>query len=196
MRKAINFFGFNINQPLFFYTKAKNMKKLFLLLSFTGLLLAVKAQEQRSSIKGFHFAGGINLGLGIGEFGNTHSLGLGVELQPEYSATGMFSIYGSAGYTNFFGRDLKVSGGEDFGQGDIGIIPVLAGAKVYLAPPFFIGAKLGIGILTVNASGAGFDYQPQFGFNNEKVIVNFSYNGLSKNSVTLSSLSMSILYKF
>jgi len=172
------------------------MRKLFLLLSFTLIFFTAKAQEKELSFKGFHFAAGASLGLAIGDFGDTHSVGLGFELEPEYSANGLVSVYGSAGYTNFFARDLSISGGEDFSADDIGIIPILAGAKIYLAAPFFIGAKLGVGILTGGVSGTGFDYQPQFGFNNKKFLVNFSYNGLSKNSVTLSSLSISVLYKF
>ena len=172
------------------------MKKLFLLLLFTGLLIAINAQENKSPIKGFHFAAGPSLGLAIGGLNETHSIGIGIELQQEYSANGIVSIYSSAGFTNFFARDLKVSGGQDYGTGDVGIIPIVAGVKLYVAPPFFIGAKLGVGILTGSANGAGFDFQPQCGVNNKKFQVNFSYNGVSKNGVTLSSLILSVLYKF
>lgn len=129
----------------------------------------------------------------IGDFSDTHSMGIGIELQPEYSVTEKAAIYGSAGYTEFFGKKFDFEEPENLSSG---LIPVLVGAKVYISPQFFIGVKAGIGILTGWGSGVGFDYQPQFGFNAKNYQVNFGYNGLSSEGVTLSSLSLSVLYKF
>lgn len=168
------------------------MKKLFLLFSFTALLIVVKAQDQTTSTTGFHFAAGVNLGLPIGDFGDISSFGIGVEAQPEYNVSDAFSIVGSAGYTSFFGK--KIAGIK---IDNVGLIPILAGVRYYVAPQFFIGAKAGIGILTGSGdSESAFDYQPQIGYNADKFQVNLGYNGLSKNGETLSNLSLSLLYKF
>ena len=172
------------------------MKKLFLLLSFTSLLVIAKAQDDNASAKtsatGFHFGAGINLGLPIGDFGDIESFGIGAEVQPEYNLSDMFSIYGSAGYTHFFGKSV---GGYKYDG--VGLIPILAGVRVYPAPQFFIGAKAGLGILTGSGdSESAFDYQPQIGYNADMFQIALGYNGLSKDGETLSNLSLSLLYKF
>jgi hypothetical protein len=168
------------------------MRKLILLALLLVGITTVNAQNESSGTSGFHFAAGINLALPTGDFNETHSFGIGVELQPEYNISSMFSIYGSAGYTNFFGKDFA---GVKFDN--VGIIPILAGARVYPAEQFFIGIKGGLGILTGSGdSESAFDYQPQIGYNADKFQVALGYNGLTKNGETLSNLGLTFLYKF
>jgi hypothetical protein len=159
------------------------MKKLFLPFLFLILIKTVNAQDEKASSSGFRFSGGINLALPTGDFNETHSFGLGVELQPEYNLSSKFSIYGSAGYTNFFGK--KFAGIK---LDNVGLIPILAGVRVYPAQQFFVGAKAGIGILTGSGdSESAFDYQPQIGYNSDAFQVALGYNGLTKNGETLSN---------
>jgi len=176
------------------------MKRLFLLLSFTALIIAGKAQDNNESTKnsavGFHFAGGLSVGLPIGDFGDIQSIGLGVEIQPEYMVSDMVSIVGSVGYTSFFGKDVDLFG-ITFKTDAVGLIPILAGVRVYPSPQFFIGGKLGVGILTGNGnSESAFDYQPQIGYNADKFQIDLGYNALTKDGSTLSALMLSFLYKF
>src|ERR1044072_280455 len=117
------------------------MKKLLLLFLLAIVFKTVNAQDEKAS-SGFRFSGGVNLALPTGDFNETHSFGIGVELQPEYNLSNKFSIYGSAGYTNFFGKKFE---GEKLDN--VGLIPILAGVRVYPAPEFFIGVKGGLGIL-------------------------------------------------
>jgi hypothetical protein len=169
------------------------MKRMVFLFSLIAVLITVNAQQTKPKTNKFFFAGGINLGLPIGDFSDTRSVGIGIELQPEYNVNGKAAMYGSVGYTEFFGKKFDFEDAENLSSG---LIPVLIGGKVYISPQFFIGAKAGLGILTGWGSGVGFDYQPQFGFNGRNYQVNFGYNGLSSEGVTLSSLSLSVLYKF
>jgi len=168
------------------------MKKLFFLFALVIIVSKIQAQENKPAETGFRFAAGINVGLPTGDFGDSHSFGIGVEAQPEYLLSNKLSVYGSAGYTNFFGK--KISG---FKIDNVGLIPILAGAKFYPAPKFFVGAKAGLGILTGSGdSESAFDYQPQVGYSAEKFEVNLGYNALTKDGETLSNLSLSFLYKF
>jgi len=176
------------------------MKRLFLLLSFTTFIIAGKGQDNNESTKnsavGFHFAGGLSVGLAVGDFGDGWSVGLGAELQPEYMVSDMFSVVGSVGYTSFFGKTFNV-GGQSLKLDNVGLIPILAGVRVYPSPRFFVGGKLGVGILTGGGdSESAFDYQPQIGFNADKFQVDLGYNALTKNGSTLSALMWSLLYKF
>lgn len=169
------------------------MKKAFLLVLFSVFLITVKAQQAKLTLTKFTFAGGINVGLPIGDFGDIHTFGIGAELQPEYRINNFSAVYGSLGYTQFFGKKFNFEEPESLSSG---LLPVLIGAKVYLSPQFFVGAKAGLGFITGWGSGAGLDYQPQIGLNNKNFQVNFSYNGLSDDGVTISSLLLSVLYKF
>ena len=168
------------------------MKKLFLPFLFLIVIKTVSAQNEKAKSSDFRFSGGIDLALPTGDFNETHSFGLGVQLQPEYNISSMFSVYGSIGYTNFFGKKFE---GEKFDN--VGLIPILAGVRLYPASQFFAGAKFGIGILTGGGdSESAFDYQPQIGYNSDVFQLALGYNGLSKNGATLSNLVLSFLYKF
>ena len=78
----------------------------------------------------------------------------------------------------------------------MGYIPILAGVRVYPSTNFFIGAKVGYGILTGDGSTGAFNYEPQIGYNGTKIQVAVGYNGLSKDGGTLSHLGLSAIYKF
>jgi hypothetical protein len=169
------------------------MKKILFLFSLVALVNVVKAQE--NSATGFHIAAGINAALPMGDFNDSHSFGIGIEAQPEFKFSEKFSVYGSAGYTSFFGKTI------DFGEGkydvpNASLIPILGGARFYPTPQFFIGAKAGIGLLSSDGeSESAFDYQPQVGYSGKKFEINLGYNSLSKDGESLSNLSLSILYK-
>ncbi|MFT4154681.1 outer membrane beta-barrel protein [Parafilimonas sp.] len=170
------------------------MKRFMLPLLLSIYLLPAQAQKRYSG--DFSFAAGLNLGFPVGDFSDSHSVGLGFTLEPEYHVNNMFSIYGSTGFTNFFGKTVDLPLGADYRYKDQGMIPIVAGPKINIAPQFFLGAKLGVAILTGAAEGTGFNYQPQLGYEANKFIIDFGYNGISKDNSTLSSFSLDVLYKF
>jgi hypothetical protein len=167
------------------------MKKLFLVLSIVGAsVLSVNAQDKAAT--GFHFGGGLRLGLPVGDFADGWSFGVGAELQGEYLFTEKVSATVTTGYTSFFGKDF---GGEKLDP--VGIIPIMAGVRVYPAASFFIGGKIGYGIQMYNGDSEGaMMYEPQIGYNGEKFQLALGYNGLSKDGNTLAHLGFSAIYKF
>lgn len=171
------------------------MKKVIVLVLFSMYVLSLQAQK-RSSKGDFQFAAGLNLGFPVGDFSDSHSVGLGFTLQPEYRVNSSLSIYGSTGFTNFFGKTVDFPVIPDHKYKDQGVIPIVAGPKINITPQFFMGAKLGVAILTGATEGAGFNYQPQLGYEANRFIIDFGYNGISKEHSTLSSFSLGLLYKF
>ncbi len=173
------------------------MRKINLFLLFISFAILSKAQQKKSIENSkFSFAAGINLGLPLGDFNLSHTFGLGAELQSEYRINGVTAIYGSVGYTNFFGKKYEFEEPENLNSG---LIPIIAGTKIYATQRFFIGAKAGIGIVTGFGSGAGFDYQPQAGFDLQKLQFNLGYNGvtgITGDGGNISNLFLSVLYKF
>jgi hypothetical protein len=172
------------------------MKKLLLVFSIVGAsVFSANAQDSESS--GFHFGGGLRLGLPIGDFADGWSFGIGAELQGEYMFSDKFSGTVTTGYTQFMGKDVDIPGFGSVKMDGVGLIPILAGVRVYPAPTFFIGAKVGYGILTGNGnSTGGLNYEPQIGYNGGKFQLALGYNGLSKDGETLSHMGLSAIYKF
>jgi hypothetical protein len=145
---------------------------------------------------GFSFGAGVNLALPIGDFSNTHSFGVGVEAQGEYAFSDMFSAVFNTGYTQFFGKSETVFGTTIEYDG-VGLIPVLAGARVYPSPMIFIGARAGLGVLTGNNdSETGFVYRPEVGGTVGPVQLALSYNGFSKDGNSIGHVGLTVIYRF
>ena len=171
------------------------MKKVLFVFAIAILSFgAVNAQEAASG--GFHFGGGLRLGLAMGDFEASHGLGIGVELQGEYMFSDMVSGTITSGYTSFMGKEIDIMG-TSYKYDAMGYIPILAGVRVYPSSNFFIGAKVGYGLLTGGGESSGaFNYEPQIGYNGTKIQVALGYNGLSKDVSSLSHLGLSAIYKF
>ena len=169
------------------------MKKVFLAFAIAVISLgSANAQDNG----GLHFGGGLRVALPIGDFSESHSFGIGAELQGEYMFSEMFAGTFTTGYTSFMGKDYDYMGMTVKGK-SMGYIPILAGVRVYPSTNFFIGAKVGYGILTGGGSSEGaLNYEPQIGFNGEKFQLAVGYNGLSKDGSTTSHLGLSAIYKF
>ncbi len=169
------------------------MKKILLALSIVAISFgSAQAQDGAS---GFHFAGGVRLAMPIGDFKEFQGIGLGVELQGENHFSERVSGLISAGYTTFSGKDVTI-GGTNFEGSSFGIIPLLVGVRVYPSQQFFVGAKAGVAIGTASGAGSNFNYEPQIGFNGEKIQISLGYNAISGDGATLGSIGASFLYKF
>lgn len=169
------------------------MKKAILIFALAaGTVFSANAQAP----EGFQFGAGIRLGLPIGDFSDTHSFGVGAELQGEYGFSDKFSGIITSGYTSFFGKTISILG-TSAKVDAVGLIPIIAGARVYPSNNIFIGAQAGIGILTGNGSSeTAFNWQPQIGVNTEHFQVALNYNGLSKDGSTLSHIGLTGIFKF
>jgi hypothetical protein len=164
------------------------MKKAIFAFAIAVASFAASAQTASKT----QFGGGLRLGLPVGSFGDFHSFGIGAELQAEHRFSPNVSGVVSAGYTRFIGKEFL---GERI-EG-VGLIPILAGIRVYPAPNFFIGGKVGYGILTAEGESEGaFNYEPQIGYNAQKFQLALGYNGLSEEGSTLGHLGLTAIFKF
>ena len=165
------------------------MKKVFLAAAFVVAgFLSANAQ--------FTFGAGVRLGLPVGDFGDSHSFGIGAEIQGEYNFSEKFSGIITTGYTNFFGKTVDVPPFGEIEFESAGLIPIIAGVRVYPTTTFFIGAQAGYGILTGNGDSEGaFCYQPQIGYNGSKFQVALNYNALSKDGSTLGHIGLTGIFK-
>lgn len=170
------------------------MKKILLAMSIVAVSFAANAQKNEG---GFHVAGGVHVGLPIGDFGDVSSFGIGAQLQGEYMFAESVSGTITTGYTSFMGKEVDLGAGGKYKYPATGYVPILAGVRFYAAPSFFIGAKLGYGLLTGSGDSEGaFNYQPEIGYNAEKFQVAVGYNALSKNGSSLAHIGLTAMYKF
>lgn len=169
------------------------MKKLVMILALaTGTYFAANAQAP----EGFQFGAGIRAALPIGDFSDSHSFGIGAEVQGEYGFSSMVSGVITSGYTSFFGKSTDV-GGISIKYDAIGYIPFLAGVRVYPSSQFFIGGQVGYGLFTGNGNSTGaFNYQPQIGYNGSNFQVALNFNAMTKDGSTSSHLGLTGIYKF
>jgi hypothetical protein len=129
-------------------------------------------------------------------------------LQGEYSFADQLSGVASVGYSNFFGKTQTFSYTDPLGGGtvtqsiknpNIGLIPILVGARFYPVENFFIGAQIGYGIFTntgSNSNNGGFDYYPQIGYNMSMIQLILGYNAVNLNGGSLAHLGLTGIYKF
>jgi hypothetical protein len=168
------------------------MKKLAIVLTVIGASVfttQVKAQSKSSS-GDFHFAAGLDLGLPVGDAHNISSFVLGGRLQGEYNFNENVTGVGSISYDHYFGKDL--GGGVKL---NYGAVPIMVGPRFYPSENFFVGAQVGVGFFTGDASGSGFAYAPQVGYNADNFQAILAYNAISKNG-TIANIGLTFLYKF
>jgi len=173
------------------------MKKLALVLTvFTASMIGAKAQD------GVTFGGGINAALPIGDFHLSHTFGVGVHLQVEIPFSEQLKGVATTGYTTYFGKtetfDDGLGGTVSVKAKSVGQIPILAGARFYPSTSFFVGAQIGYGIFTGGGGDApkGFEYRPQVGYDAGQIQIIGAYDGVSVTGGTLSTISLSAIYKF
>jgi hypothetical protein len=117
-------------------------------------------------------------------------------LQGEYGFSEKFSGIITSGYTSFFGKTITILT-SSVKVDAVGLIPIIAGVRVYPADNIFIGAQAGVGFLTGGGSSStAFDYQPQIGYNGDSFQIALNYNGLSKSGSTLGHIGLTAIFKF
>ncbi len=174
------------------------MKKLFLVVTaFSLLTVGVQAQSKQ---QGVTFGIGPNFHLPLGDFGTGYSFGIGGTVQVELPLADNVKGVGSVGYTSFLGKTQTFdfgAGPQSFKNPSLGLIPILVGARFYPSEQFFVGAQIGLGLLSGGGSStSGFDYLPQVGYDAGTLQFILGYNGISKNGSSFSSLQLTALYKF
>ena len=164
------------------------MKKIVLILACAVSLTVAKAQQ-----KTIQWGAGLNIGVPVGDFSQTHSFGIGFEGQAEYPIATQASLVGSLGFTNFFGKKDDY---YDYKYKSAGIIPILVGARFYPTEQFFVGGKLGYGIFTGEGGGGAFNFVPQVGYNAPQYQVSLGFHLLSRDGGNASYLGLTGIYKF
>ncbi|WP_299159503.1 outer membrane beta-barrel protein [uncultured Tenacibaculum sp.] len=159
------------------------MKKLLCTIVLVITALTANAQDGQFNL-------GINGGLPIGDFDKTHSFTLGAEVNYLFEVAENFKVGPSVAFINYFGKEEN-----NIGFGDIQFLPVSAAARYNLSEKFSFGADLGYGIGINNGNDGGFYYRPLISYAiSEKMAIQGSYSGISKNGNTISNIGIGVSF--
>lgn len=144
------------------------MTKAILIAALFGISLGSKAQTTTTEpTDGIKLSVGVETGLGLGNFKDTHKSNLGASVQTDLPVAQQFYLNVNAGYVNFFGKDNVL--GTGYSAPDIHVLPVMAGLKYFPIQNLYIqadaGAAFALNKSSVNySSTAAFLYVPQVGY--------------------------------
>lgn len=162
------------------------MKKLFVITALLGISFASQAQNKDS--KPFTVSIGAEAGLPIGDLSNGYSAAFGASLQGDYSLADNLAATLNAGYLNFSGKN---------GAGSSGLVPVMAGIKIYFNDKFYGAPQLGLVFSTQSGGGSAFGYSPGIGYKlTDNLDALVKYTGWSKNGFNASMIGLRIAYSF
>ena len=140
------------------------------------------------------FNAGVSIGLPTGDISNSSSLAISVEANYLFEISDQFKVGPSISYLHYTGKkDILGSG---FDADDISFLPIAAAARFAASEKFTIGADLGygFGISPDDIEGA-FYYRPMIGYNiSEKVMLQATYTGMSKEDTTISNFGVGAMF--
>ena len=154
-------------------------------------VLTVHAQSSSTDSKQLKFSVGVEAGLPLGDFKETHKFGIGGSVQGEYAAAEKVGLTLNAGFLSFTGKSIE--GGK---YPSASIVPVLAGAKYYFTENVYGQAQAGISFFN-NGGGSAFTYTPGIGVKaGENIDILVKYQAATKSGETLSFLGARVAYNF
>ena len=140
------------------------------------------------------FNAGVSIGLPTGDISDSSSLAISVEANYLFEISDQFKVGPSISYLHYTGKkDILGSG---FDADDISFLPIAAAARFAASEKFTFGADLGygIGISPDDIEGA-FYYKPMVGYNiSEKVMLQATYTGMSKEGSTISNFGVGAMF--
>ena len=148
------------------------MKKIFFIAIFIIASFFVNAQSGKG-YEGFKIGAGIDVAIPVNNLQGT-SIGAGADLLAQYGISENLAITGDVGYTALFAK----SGGST-----LGLIPIRVGIRFFPSQEFYLGAKVGVGILTGSGSSTSLTaYSFSAGYMISPTLdLGASYDGYSKN---------------
>lgn len=160
------------------------MKKIFFI-AITAMI-SFSAISQSKSSGGSSFSGGLEIGLPMGDFNVTQSLGYGASVHGLFGDKSGFTA--SIGYMSFSGKSF--TGGS---YAAFGLTPVKVGYRLASEGGFYTEPQVGISFYT---GGSGFTYAPVVGMMTGSLDLSVRYESISSTGSTLSFLGFRLGYKF
>ena len=178
------------------------MKKVFLLTAIAGLFAFSSVKAQDVAMSGPKLGIGVEFGFPMGDFGDAVDFGVGGSLLYQHPIANKLNFTANAGYLNFQGKDVTI-GGTTFDGGSLGVIPLKAGLRYFIAENIFVNGELGAVFGTEEGFGTRFAYSPGVGVEfpvayKSTVELGARYEGWSKGDglVTPQTIGLRLAWNF
>ncbi len=153
-----------------------------------ALFFTMNANAQSTDSKALRLGIGVNAGVPTKADPYGFVLGGDVRLQKDFSSN--VSGLLSAGYNSWMLKD-------EFGGGSNGMIPVKAGAKVFLAESVYLSGELGAGFGTKSGSKTAFLWAPGVGYGFDNGLdIGLRYEGAEYSGGSLGQVALRVAYGF
>lgn len=147
-----------------------------------------------------NFRAGLNGGVVTGDFSDTHSLTLGIDIYQHWGVSKELDLGFTTGFLNAFGEKKSITNGGltiETEFDNIQFIPVAGSLRIYPFSGFKFGADLGYAVGVNKDNGGGFLYRPSIGvdLNQGSSELNISYFAVN-DETTFSSVLLGFLFLF
>lgn len=180
------------------------MKKLFLLTAIAGIFAFSSAKAQDPAMSGPKLGVGVEFGFPMGDFGDIYNLSVGGSLLYQHPIANQLNFTVNAGYLNFTGKEYDVAGLGKVKADNLGVIPVKAGLRYFLAENIFVNGEVGAVFGTSDGFGTRFAYSPGIGVefpvaDKSTLELGARYEGWSKkgdNGITPQTIGLRLAWNF
>ncbi len=124
------------------------------------VLIGIELQAQEEHKKSF-LGVGLNGGVTVGDFEDSYSNNVGVDLIYLYKLSNRFYIGGSTGFANYFGHTLSLDGFGEVALDDLQFIPVAASLRVSPVKNLMGGVDVGYAFGLNDGNDGGFYASPR-----------------------------------
>ena len=158
------------------------------------LLMVLAVMGFTSSYGQGNFRLGVNAGLPIGDAADYTTFQLGTDLANMVNLAGVASVGPMIGYSHFFGDSGAEVGGVTWDADDVQFVPIAASSR-FTFLSLALGLDLGYALALNKDSDGGLYYRPQVGFTIGPVGLIASYQGISQDGSSISSLNLGVEFK-
>ena len=171
-------------------------------LTFITLLCALTTNAQALKKSQWRFGIGVEGMAPLGKFERVTKYGLGITPRLQYGLSDNLAFTITSGYYNFFGKVYTqvIPAGTSYtiittSGDDLGVVPLKAGLKAFLANKIYLGAEAGAALETNGTGNVKLDLSPGLGFASNDWDVSARYERISGSGVH-SFLALRVAYSF
>ncbi len=173
------------------------MRGLFFLVFIVTTSFCLNAQ----TVDRTNFRAGINAGLVVGDFSETYSFVLGLDIYHHWGVSKEFDLGIATGFSNAFGETQEISevGTSDENKfANLQFLPVAGSVRIYPTSGFKIGSDVGYALGINKGNDGGFYYRPSIGIdmNGGSKEFNISYFAVNGEAATYSAVLAGFLILF
>ncbi|WP_372920641.1 hypothetical protein, partial [Salegentibacter sp.] len=136
---------------------------------------------------------GINGGLPVGDAEDYSNFQLGADVAYLFGVMNVLEVGPILGYSRFFAEDIDTGFGETDAD-DVSFLPIAASGRLGLGI-VFVGLDLGYAVSLMEDGEGGFYYRPKIGVGLGIFSVIGSYQGISNNGDSLSSVNVGLEFR-